>query len=115
MGEWRTAKYETPKQMEKAIIAYFKECEKKKKRPTKPGLALSLGFASRQSLWDNGNQRGPEFKRVIKKAHTMIEDALCQLDSAMAIFQLKTYYALNDREGSIELDESEANIDEAYL
>ena len=88
----RPPMYKTPEEMQKAIDAYFAECEgvyvrdeegnietdkygdpiTTKKRPlTITGLALALGFTTRQSLL---NYEGdPAFLDTIKKAKSRIE------------------------------------------
>jgi hypothetical protein len=88
-----------PVELNGLVVEYFEQCVGKAKRPTKPGLALHLGYCSRQSLWDvvNKNQ-DQEISYIIKRADSMIEDSLCQLDSSMAIFQLKAYCGLKDKD-----------------
>ena len=82
-------KYKTPQEMEDKIVEYFKTCEPKlmtftdgdgneqpvmvkgepyykQDPPTKSGLALYLGFADRQSLYDYEKKKG--FSCIIKRA-----------------------------------------------
>lgn len=82
-------KYKTPQEMEDKIVEYFKTCEPKlmtytdtdgneqpvmvkgepyykQEPPTKSGLALYLGFADRQSLYDYEKKKG--FSCIIKRA-----------------------------------------------
>jgi hypothetical protein len=82
-------KYKTPQEMEDKIVEYFKTCEPKlmtftdgdgneqpvmvkgepyykQEPPTKSGLALYLGFESRQSLWNYEKKKG--FSYIIKRA-----------------------------------------------
>ena len=63
----RPLKYETPEELESAIDAYFDETE----RPTLSGLALFLGFDSRQTLY-NYKERD-EFLDIIKRARLIVE------------------------------------------
>ena len=88
-------KFKKPDEMLVLITEYFDACNAEKRRTTKPGLAMALGFESRQSLHHYKN-KSPDFCYLIKKAEQLIEDNLCQLDSAMAIFQLKAYYNVNE-------------------
>lgn len=63
-------KYETPEEMQSAIDAYFKACDKAEKTYTSYGLARALGFTSRQAVmnYENGTRGGGAFVDVIKKA-----------------------------------------------
>jgi len=87
----RPPKFETPEQLEAAIDKYFADCVPKpifvtdendgivmvkdakgnpvinENPPTTYGLALALGFVSRQSLYDQ-DDRGEAFSYPIKKA-----------------------------------------------
>ena len=67
------------------------EGEEYKKRPTITGLALFLGFASRQSLYDYLDQE--EYSYIIKRAQQVVamsyEEALLSRASTGAIFALK--------------------------
>jgi hypothetical protein len=87
----RPPKFETPEELEKEIDAYFEKCVAEpfvfngevlrdgkgnpvmnRKVPTTAGLALHLGFADRQSLYDQKG-RSEEFSCIIKRAITAIE------------------------------------------
>ena len=72
MKTGRPLKYKTVKELEDAIDAYFEERYLKSIPPTISGLALWLGFESRQSLYDY--QDRPEFSDTIKRATARIED-----------------------------------------
>ena len=86
-------KYKTPEKMQEAIDAYFKECEGHpllddegqpftdkygnpfivdRKPLTVTGLALALGFATRQSLLDYEGKG--QFKFIIQQAKLRIEN-----------------------------------------
>lgn len=84
--------YDTPEDMAARVAEYFDGCGPRPvtdkdgvvlmdakghpvmrdEPPTMAGLALSLGFKSRQSLWDY-RQRGDEFRHVVEWAKTTIE------------------------------------------
>lgn len=83
--------YKTPEEMQKVIDAYFESCEgeyliidgcavtdkngypvKKKERPlTITGLALALGFNTRQALLNYEGK--PEFVDTVKRAKAKVE------------------------------------------
>lgn len=63
----RPLKYSDPQKLEKAIDSYFKDNE----RPTLSGLAIHLGFESRQTLY-NYKERN-EFLDIVKKARAIVE------------------------------------------
>jgi len=71
MAGGRPSKYETPEELEKAIAEYFAGCTTR--LPTTAGLALHLGYADRQSLYDQRG-RSEEFSCAIKRALLSIED-----------------------------------------
>ena len=62
--------YDDPEELEKQADLYF---EQEQGKPTVNGLALFLGFASKQSLYDY--QENEKFSYPIKRALTMIEAA----------------------------------------
>ena len=74
----RPRKFETAEQLEAEINNYFKEfyevesLEDLKRKPTVAGLALRLGFESRQSIYDYAEDE--KFSYVIKRAILAIED-----------------------------------------
>jgi hypothetical protein len=61
--------YETPDELETAIDAYFEGSERDEITIT--GLALYLGFESRQSLYDY--EKDPRFSYIIKRAKLRVE------------------------------------------
>ena len=65
--------YETPEALEEACDRYFIDCKEENRPITITGLALALGFADRQSLYDY-NER-PGFSCIIKKARFRVENA----------------------------------------
>lgn len=103
------ALYKTPEELESACNAYFAKCERKPcldkrgrvfnanpKRPNVEGLAYSLGFASRQSIYDI-EKRSPDFANVIARAKLQIQEHLAEglefRDSCAGCkFMLARYY-----------------------
>jgi len=88
MPAGRPPRYKTPEEMQKAIDAYFARCENgrkvtiiKKGKPidvmkpipmTVAGLALALGFLSREALLKYSGK--PEFVSVIARAKLRIQE-----------------------------------------
>ena len=114
-------KYKSVKEMQKKIDAYFEACKGKpfldengepmrnkngyivhdnKKPPTVTGLALALGFASRQALLNYQNK--PEFNDTITRAKTRCEqyaeERLYDKDgSGGAQFSLRANFGWDDK------------------
>jgi len=84
----RPLKYKTVKELQDAIDEYF---ESNPDTPTITGLALHLGFDSRQSYYNY--QERPEFLDTIKRASLKIESKhearLYENGSSGSIFWLK--------------------------
>lgn len=109
MAGGRPRVYETPEEMEGAIEDYFnptsisttlkrdgsntpiKEERTRREKPTVTGLALHLGFESRQSIYDY--KENGEFSYIIKRALLMVENGyeerLSENACTGAIFALK--------------------------
>jgi len=87
MKEGRPRIFETAEDLEKAIQAFFDSGEKR----TITGLALSIGFESRQSIYDY--EKDGKFSYIIKKARLMVENAYEEMlfddKPTGAIFALK--------------------------
>ncbi len=85
--------WDDPERFEQAVEAYFVESEIAKSNPTWTGLALHLGFESRQSLQDYKEK--DQFSYPIKKALARIEEnyeqGLFSRNPAGAIFALKNF------------------------
>src|SRR5690349_15595622 len=67
----RPLKFESPEGLEASIADYFKEITEAGEPATITGLALYLGFESRQSFYDYEERE--EFSYAIKRARTRIE------------------------------------------
>lgn len=116
MAGGRPPLYKTEKDLDKAINAYFdsREIEFLKdddgnikidksgmpiiinlNAPSVSGLALYLGYASRQSIYDN--EKHEKFSYIIKKAKTRVEEWVYQsamagyINHVLAIFILKQF------------------------
>lgn len=64
-------KYTDKKQIEELIEKYFRECDKKQRPPTVTGLALALGFTSRQALLNYQSKK--QFVDTITRAKARVE------------------------------------------
>lgn len=91
MRTGRPPKYETPEEMQSAIDAYFDGTDEEKLTLT--GLAIALGFESRQSIYDYERHEG--FSYTIKRARLRIENsyelALRNQGGGANIFALKNF------------------------
>lgn len=107
MGAGQPRKYKTAEDMQNAIDRYFAQ----EKKPTISGLALELGFESRQSFYDY--EKMQEYSYTIKRARLKIESyyeqhLLAPGTATGAIFALKNF-GWKDRT-EIEHDIGEVNI-----
>ena len=62
------------KAIQKKIDAYFDKCREDEEHPTWCGLALGLGYSSRQSLWENATAGSP-ISLPIKIAMLRVEES----------------------------------------
>jgi hypothetical protein len=113
----RPPKYTQANEMELKINAYF-ESLGPEDVPTTAGLALHLGYCSRQSLYDNKDIT-PEFSYTIKKAIMQIEmfweSALAKNGCTGAIFWLKNHKWRDQQEIKQEIDMGVRQIDTSTL
>lgn len=91
----RPRKYKSPQQMQNAISKYFTECLRLYEPCTITGLALWLGFTSRQDLI-NYEGYSDAFRDTIKRAKFFIENEyekrlFYEGNPAGAIFALKNF------------------------
>lgn len=63
--------YETPEQFEAKVLEYQKYCKEEKEPVTWTGLALYLGFSSRQSI--NEYEKYDGFSDAVKRAKLFVE------------------------------------------
>ena len=95
MPAGRPRKFDTPEEMQREITAYFDVCKSKDYLPTICGLALALGFTSRQSLLDYEGY-SDQFFDAIKRAKLQIEEGyerhlIKGRNAAGPIFALKNF------------------------
>lgn len=82
---------ESPEEFAEKAAEYFEECADDEVPVTITGLALSLGFESRQSFYDY--EKRPDFSYVVKRARLTVEHSyearLAEPKPTGAIFALK--------------------------
>jgi hypothetical protein len=83
----RPPKFESVEELEQKVIAYFSYCVENSVKATITGLALYLGFDSRQSLYDYGDKE--EFSYTIKRARLAVENSYELSGQSFDIFALK--------------------------
>lgn len=95
----RPPKFNNPEELIDLAEKYFAECEAKEKPLTMVGLALALGFVSRQSIYDY--EKNERFSYAIKKVRSFVESQwetrLAQGNCTGSIFWLKNHAGYEDR------------------
>lgn len=110
----RPRKYDSPEDMQEAIDAYFAGCKESGDIPLQSGLALCLGFASRQSLYDYSQIE--KFSYILDEARLRCEDALSQMalknkaNSVIAKLHLAANYGYSDKQQIEHSSDPEAPI-----
>ena len=92
----KPAKYPTEEEFAKAIDDFFEDCRQKNYPPTVVGLALSLGFLDRRSIYDYAVRKKEPYaysvKRALMKIEQMHEAALATRQTPTGnIFWLKNH------------------------
>ena len=82
-GKGNPRRWRTAKALQAAVDAYFEECSEEGRVPSVAGLALALGFMSRQALYrytDRENENNSDdYVTIITQAKLKIEEANIQL------------------------------------
>ena len=97
----RPRKYDSPEELLKAGEAYFQDAAAEEQPTSYAGLALALGFTTRDAL-TNYEGYGEEFYSAIKQLKLRVENdtariALSKPNQAGAIFMLKNYGYRDDQ------------------
>jgi len=79
--------YESPEQLFQKANEYFEYCISNKEKITITGLALYLGFESRQSIYDYAEKE--EYSYIIKRAQLVVENSYETAGQTIDIFALK--------------------------
>lgn len=91
--------YKTPKSLQKAVNAYFQNCDATDTPYTITGLTLHLGMSSRRVLLDYQNRN--DYGKIITEAKLHVENYLekalqTQKNVAGTIFNLKNNFGWKD-------------------
>ena len=106
-GKGNPRRWRSAKALQAAVDAYFEECSEKGRVPSVAGLALALGFMSRQALaryTDRMNEENnDDYVVIITSAKTRIEEANIQLAynkeaSAGARFMLQNGFNYSEKQ-----------------
>lgn len=79
--------FSTPDDLMGKVISYFDHCEQNKIKSTITGIALFLGFDSRQSFYDY--EQREEFSYIVKRAKLAVENSYELGGQSIDIFALK--------------------------
>ena len=105
-GKGNPRRWRSAKALQKAVDHYFADCEERGRVPSVAGLALALGFMSRQALYrytDRENENNSDdYVTIITKAKLKIEEENIQLAynrdaSAGARFILQNGFNYSDK------------------
>lgn len=83
----RPPKFKDANELMKKCNEYFNKCDELNEKITITGLALFLGFESRQSLYDYAQKQ--EFTYIIKRAKLVVENSYENNGETIDIFALK--------------------------
>jgi hypothetical protein len=113
----RPPKYNNAKELEDKINEYFEDCKKNKIFPLITGLALHLGFESRQSFYDY--EKHDEYSYIIKRARLKVESGyeakLLSQNTTGAIFGLKNMGWTDKQEIHADIKVNELNYNGNYM
>ena len=106
-GKGNPRRWRSAKALQAAVDAYFEECSEKGRVPSVAGLALALGFMSRQALaryTDRMHEENDDdYVVIVTSAKTRIEEANIQLAynkeaSAGARFMLQNGFNYSEKQ-----------------
>ena len=105
----RPRKYDSPEEFDIKVDEYYRHCRATGEPITWTGLALYLGFSSRQSIDEYLNYDG--FSDSVKRAKTLVEYGYEKLlhrgsNAAAPIFALKNFGWNDKQEGDTDDDEA---------
>ena len=109
-------KWQDPDELDKEVRNYFEDCDRRQVSYTNVGLAMWLGFATRQSMADNCG-RDDECGEVFKRAMLRIEQQRAEqlVDSAdtppqAKIFDLKVNFGWQEPPQQQEINNPDGNL-----
>lgn len=106
-GKGNPRRWRSAKALQAAVDAYFEECSEKGHVPSVAGLALALGFMSRQALARYTDrmheENNDDYVVIVTSAKTRIEEANIQLAynkeaSAGARFMLQNGFNYSEKQ-----------------
>lgn len=106
-GKGNPRRWRSAKALQAAVEAYFEECSEKGRVPSVAGLALALGFMSRQALARYTDrmheENNDDYVVIVTSAKTRIEEANIQLAynkeaSAGARFMLQNGFNYSEKQ-----------------
>ena len=106
-GKGNPRRWRSAKALQAAVDAYFEECSEKGRVPSVAGLALALGFMSRQALARYTDrmheENNDDYVVIITSAKTRIEEVNIQLAynkeaSAGARFMLQNGFNYSEKQ-----------------
>ena len=106
-GKGNPRRWRSAKALQAAVDAYFEECSEEGRVPSVAGLALALGFMSRQALARYTDrmheENNDDYVVIITSAKTRIEEANIQLAynkeaSAGARFMLQNGFNYSEKQ-----------------
>lgn len=106
-GKGNPRRWRSAKALQAAVDAYFEECSEKGRVPSVAGLALALGFMSRQALARYTDrmheENNDDYVVIVTNAKTRIEEANIQLAynkeaSAGARFMLQNGFNYSEKQ-----------------
>ena len=106
-GKGNPRRWRSAKALQAAVDAYFEECLEKGRVPSVAGLALALGFMSRQALARYTDrmheENNDDYVVIVTSAKTRIEEANIQLAynkeaSAGARFMLQNGFNYSEKQ-----------------
>ena len=104
----RPPKYEAAEEVREKCVEYFESCIELEEKITITGLALFLGFCSRNTLYDYAKKE--EFKYIIKNAMLVVENSYESKGTNFDIFALKNMGWTDKQEIDMKADVKQ-NID----
>jgi len=109
--------FKTPKEMQKVVDTYLEHALKEKIPLTMTGLAIALGFDSRQSLYDYEKMEG--YSYIVKRARLHVENgyelSLSASAPTGAIFALKNMGWVDKTEIKADVQQVVTEITRSYV
>ncbi len=109
------AKYETSEEFLDKFYEYLDHCVEVDRMPTMAGAAIWMGYANKQTLYEQKERdqskykkKGMSWTQAVEHCMTVMEDVLINDRSTMAIFVLKCKYRYKE---SFQIDNTHSGPD----